>query len=82
MKNKRLSVSACEQVWRGRRLRCGDVFGVVNGAPVVFHGGKCDQKGCLEVYRLSTVQMWNRRTIRIKSYLGQRIIEAMGDGQT
>ena len=80
MKNKRLSLSACEQVWRGRKLSRGDVFGVVDGAPVVFHGGKCKQEGYLEVRLLNTAQTWSRRTIRIKSHLGQRIIEAIGDG--
>ncbi len=78
MKNKRLSVSVCEQVWRGRKLRRGDVFGVVDGAPVVFHGGKCRREGCIEVHQLSTNQIWNCRAIRIKSHLGQRIIEVMG----
>lgn len=77
MKNKKLSVSICDQDWRGFRLRKGYVFGVVAGVPYVYAGGLYAKRhGQIVVNRKLKSGSWRKVIIPIKSGLGQAVLSA------
>lgn len=81
LRNKKLSMATCSQDWRGFRLRCGDVFGVVAGVPYVYCGGLyAKRNGLITVRKKLKNGSWKKSVIPIKSTLGQALLAARAIG--